>query len=205
MQVGDDHRHGCSHGTQYGCYPDWGVSEDFGPHKGHVFAVDRKQEILVKEFPDELQGDIERVADVFERTKAEKAVTEAIQSTEYTVIETCIETCKKWNSTPSTHTLINHAYDRLIELKPENAAQISNEKYEDLPYMGMKRYLKNNGVDDGEVDSVPGPYYKYELDKVATNAFHVGCSPCRAFLLLVLLRMTCHANRVARMCELVCD
>lgn len=104
--------------------------------------------------------------DDIDRLQAENALKQAMGGQDYDMIETCIETCRRWETHPDTHELIDAGYDRLMELRPASAAAIADAKYRDLPWMGMKKYLCNNGVDRKEVDNVPGPYYKYELHKV---------------------------------------
>lgn len=101
-----------------------------------------------------------------DRLNAENDLKRVIRGDDYDTIYDCITTCKRWKSHADTNDLINDGYDRLKEIRPNQATAIADEQYKDLPYMGMKKYLRNNGVAREEVDRVPGPYYKYELGKV---------------------------------------
>merc|ERR1712166_47104 len=103
-----------------------------------------------------------------DRLNAENDLKRAIgRGDDYDTIYDCITTCKRWESHPDTNDLINDGWERLKEIRPNDAKKIVDEQYADLPYMGMKKYLRNNGVARNEVDTVPGPYYKYELSKLA--------------------------------------
>jgi len=102
-----------------------------------------------------------------DRLNAENDLKRAIRGDDYDTIYDCITTCKRWKSHPDTNDLINDGWERLKEIRPNDAKKIVDEQYADLPYMGMKKYLRNNGVARNEVDTVPGPYYKYELSKLA--------------------------------------
>lgn len=102
-----------------------------------------------------------------DRLNAENDLKRAIRGDDYDTIYDCITTCKRWKNHSDTNDLINDGYDRLKQIRPDKATAIADEQYKDLPYMGMKKYLRNNGVAREEVDKVPGPYYKYELGKLA--------------------------------------
>merc|ERR1712166_230029 len=102
-----------------------------------------------------------------DRLNAENDLKRAIRGDDYDTIYDCITTCKRWKSHPDTNDLINDGWERLKEIRPNDAKKIVDEQYADLPYMGMKKYLRNNGVARNEVDTVPGPHYKYELSKLA--------------------------------------
>jgi len=127
-----------------------------------------------------------------DRLNAENDLKKAIRGDDYDVIHDCITTCARWKNHSDTNDLINDGYDLLKEIRPDQAAAIADKQYKDLPYMGMKKYLRNNGVAREEVDRVPGPYFKYELGKLA-NANGVRF-PADRKQLEGLMRIRSHAG-----------
>lgn len=103
-----------------------------------------------------------------DRLSAENELKRATRGRNCEDIDRAIHTCMKWYSNPATRSLIEDGWDRIMDLDPSRGASIANQKYKDLPYMGMKKYLRNNGVSRDEVDNVPGPYFKWELHKLAS-------------------------------------
>jgi len=106
--------------------------------------------------------------DDINRLQAEEALKRAMRGRNPDAIESCITTCRTWYLNPDTRDLIDDGYDRMMELDASRGAAIANQKYKDLPYLGMKKYLRKHGVSRDAVDNVPGPYYKWELHKLAS-------------------------------------
>jgi len=100
------------------------------------------------------------------RLRAEANLRKSIQGDlDFNYIQECIHSLEKEDQTESSFELIQDAYDTLIMIRPQDGGSLTNLKYKDLPFMGMKRFLRDkHGLSQKEVDP---PLSKYELDKVA--------------------------------------
>jgi len=113
-------------------------------------------------------GDRNALNSDIDRLTAENELKRATRGRNCEDIDRAIHTCEKWSSNPATKSLIDDGWDRLMHLDPSRGAAIAERKYKDLPYLGIKKYLRNNGVSRDAVDNVPGPYFKWELHKLAS-------------------------------------
>jgi len=113
-------------------------------------------------------GDRNALNSDIDRLTAENELKRATRGRDCEAIDGAILTCRKWDSNPATKSLIEDGWKRLMHLDPSRGAAIAEQMYKDLPFSGMKIYLyRNHGVSRDLVDNVPGPYYKWELHKLA--------------------------------------
>merc|ERR1711865_453991 len=141
-------------------YNDGSTSEKVSEKDKGPVRPPSHQETVVSMRP-QLNSDIDRLT-------AENELKRAIRGRNCEDIDRAIHTCEKWSSNPATRSLIDDGWDRLMHLDPSRGAAIAERKYKDLPYLGIKKYLRNNGISKDAVDNVPGPYFKWELHKLAS-------------------------------------
>eukprot|EP00658_Telonema_sp_P-2_P009067 TRINITY_DN1342_c0_g1_i1.p1 TRINITY_DN1342_c0_g1~~TRINITY_DN1342_c0_g1_i1.p1 ORF type:complete len:340 (-),score=96.15 TRINITY_DN1342_c0_g1_i1:444-1463(-) len=101
------------------------------------------------------------------RIQAENDLAKAVSQRDVERILICIEICTQFRSNPDTWDHINAAYDVVMEISPERGAAVTNQRFEHLPFMGMKRYLKRVcNLGEEEVDKALS---KYDVWKIAQS------------------------------------
>ena len=119
-----------------------------GPSRTHHYTEEsssgRNRTTMPNDFdaPPERHHISKAMDDDLDRITCENGLHRALRGNNYDEIEEWIEKCDRYRKTPQTYELILEAYDKLVELRPGDAVKICNNKYKNLPFMGMKRYIK---------------------------------------------------------------